>query len=70
MGSGAETKKLILEDHKGCIRRCEEFGDFEGKIDKEDSQENHIKNRINKVIATKATPNVAVEHGLLYRQRK
>jgi hypothetical protein len=25
MGCGAETKDLILEDQKGCIRGCEEF---------------------------------------------
>jgi hypothetical protein len=25
VGCGVETKDLILEDQKGCIRRCEEF---------------------------------------------
>ena len=25
MGCGAESKDLILEDQRGCIRRCEEF---------------------------------------------
>ena len=43
MGCGTETK-----DHKGCIRRCQEFEYLRVKIDKEDRQENYIKNRINK----------------------
>ena len=47
MGCGAETKDIILEDQKGCIRECEEFKYLGVKIDKEDKQENDIKNRIN-----------------------
>ena len=47
---GAETKDLIIEDQKGCIRGCEEFKYLGVKIDKEDRQENYIKNSINKVI--------------------
>ena len=49
MGCWAETKNLILENQKGCIRGCEEFK-YLGiiKIDKEDRQENYIKNRINR----------------------
>ena len=34
---------------KGCIRWCEEFKYLIVKIDKEDRQENGIKNRINQV---------------------
>ena len=48
MVCGAETKDLILEDHKGCIREQEEFEYLWVKIDKEKRQENYIKNRINK----------------------
>ena len=44
MGCEAETKYLILEDQKGCIRRCEEFKYLGVKIDNEDRQENYIKN--------------------------
>ena len=44
----SRTKHLILEDQKGCIRGCEEFEYLGVKIDKEDSQENYIKNIINK----------------------
>ena len=36
MGCVAETKNLILEDQKGCIRECEEFEYLGVKIDKED----------------------------------
>ena len=42
MGCGAETKNVILEDQKGCIRGCEEFKYLGVKIDKEDRQENDI----------------------------
>ena len=38
MGCGAETKDLILEDQKCCIRGCEEFKYLGVKIDKEDRQ--------------------------------
>ena len=48
MDCGAETKDLIMEDKKGCIRGCEEFNYLGVKIDKEDRQENDFKNRINK----------------------
>ena len=48
MGCGAETKDLILEDQICCIRGCEEFKYLGVKIDKEDRQENYIKNRINR----------------------
>ena len=48
-GCGAETKGWILEDQKGCIRGCEDFKYFGVKIDKEDRQENHIKNGLIKV---------------------
>ena len=43
MGSEAETKDLILEDQKGCIRGCEEFQYLRVKMN-EDRQEN-IKNQ-------------------------
>ena len=49
MGCGEETKDLILEDHEGCIRGCGEFQYLGVKFDKEDRQENDIKNRINMV---------------------
>ena len=42
MGCGAETKDLVLEDQKGCIRGCEEFKYLGVKIDQEDKQENYI----------------------------
>ena len=54
---GAETKDLILEDLKGCIRGCEEFKYLGVKVDKEDRQENYIKNRINK-------PPGSISHGV------
>ena len=47
IGCGAETKYLILEDQKVCIRGCEEFKYLGVNIDEEDRQENDIKNRIN-----------------------
>ena len=53
MGCGAETKDLRLEDHKDH-KGCEELG---AKIDKEDRQENYIKNRINKGRAITAMVN-------------
>ena len=36
MGCRAEIKDLILENHKGCVRGCEEFKYLGVKIDKED----------------------------------
>ena len=47
MGCGEETKDLILEEQKGCIRGCEECKYLGVKIDKEDIQVNNIENRIN-----------------------
>ena len=41
---GTETKDIILEDQKGCIRGCEEFEYLGIKIDKEHRQGNN-KNR-------------------------
>ena len=57
MGCRAETKDFILEDQKCCIRGCEEFKYLGVKIDKEDRQENDIKNRINKGRAVTAMLN-------------
>ena len=57
MGCGAETKDLILEDQKGCIRGCEGFKYLGVKIDKEGRQGNDIKNRINKSRAITAVLN-------------
>ena len=47
MDYGAETKYLILEDQKDCIRGWEELMYLGVKIDKEDRQDD-IKNKINK----------------------
>ena len=63
LGCGAETKDFILEDQKGCIRGCEEFKYLGVKIDKEDRQENYIKNRINKGGAVTAMLNMVVYCG-------
>ena len=52
MGCGAKTKDLMLEDQNGCIKGCGEFMYLGVKIDKEDGQENYIKNRVNKGRAT------------------
>ena len=57
MGCGAETKDLILEDQKDCIRGCEGFKDLEAKIDKGKRPENYIKNSINKYRAITAMLN-------------
>ena len=46
--SGAETKNLILKDQKYCIRGCEEFKYLGVKIDQDESQQNDIKNKVNK----------------------
>ena len=51
MGCGEETKDLYLEDL--AFRECEEFKYLGVKIDKEDREENDIKNRINKGRAMK-----------------
>ena len=37
---------ILLEGHKGCIKECEEFVYSGVKIDKEDIQDNFIKNSI------------------------
>ena len=47
MVCGAENKILILGNQKSCIRGCEEYKYLGIKIDKEDRQEDDIKNRIN-----------------------
>ena len=39
------SRNQRLEDQKGCIRGCEEFKYLGVKINKEDRQENDIKNR-------------------------
>jgi len=57
VGCGAETKDLILKDKRGCIRECKEFKNLGVKLDKEDIQENDIKNRINKCRAVIAKLN-------------
>ena len=70
MGCFAETKDLILEDQKGCIRRCEEFKYFGVKIDKEDRQENSIKNRINKGRAVTAMLNSVLWNRQITRKKQ
>ena len=50
-------RHFIFEDQKGCIRRCEEIKYLRVKIDKEDRQENYIKNRLNKGRAVTAMLN-------------
>ena len=45
---GAQTKDLMFENQKACIRRCGEFECLEVKLDKEDRKEIDIKNIINK----------------------
>ena len=64
MGCEAETKDLILEDQKGCFRRCEEFKYLEIKIDKEDRKESDIKNKVKKGRAKTAMPN-----GVLWKKQ-
>ena len=65
MGCGTETKDLIQEDQKGCIRGCEEFKYLGIKIEKGDSQENDIKNRINK-----GRPTTAMLKSVLWNRQK
>ena len=65
MGCVAETKDLVLEDQKGCIRGYEEFKYLGVTIDKEDRQENHIKNRINKDRAVIAILNCGIDKNKL-----
>ena len=52
MGCGIKTEDLIFEEQKGFIKGCEEFDYLRVRIDKEDRQESHIKNRNNKGRAT------------------
>ena len=49
MACGADTKDLILEHHKGCIRGFEEFKYLGVKINKEDRQEMLLKTGLIKV---------------------
>ena len=70
MGCGTETKDLILEDQKGCIRRCEEFKNLGLKIDKKDRQENSIKNWINKGSAVTALLNSVLWNREITRKKK
>ena len=70
MVCGTETKDLILEDQKGCIRGCEEFKYLGVKIDKEDRQEDDIKNRINKGRAITALLNGALQNRQVTRKNK
>ena len=48
MGCGTETKYVILEDRKHCIKECKKFEFLGVKLDKEDRQENYILKIINK----------------------
>ena len=70
MGCEAETKDLTLEDQKGCFRGCEEFKYLGVKIDKEDRQENDIKNRINKGRAVTAMLNSVLWNRHITRKNK
>ena len=70
MGCLAETKYLILEDQKVCIRECEEFKYLWVKLDKEDRQENDIKNRINKGRAVTAMLNNILWNRQITRKNK
>jgi hypothetical protein len=66
---GAETKDLIWEYRKGCIRGCDEFKYSGVKIDKEDRQENVIKKRINKGRSKTALLNSTVEQKDNYKKQ-
>jgi hypothetical protein len=68
MGCGEETKDLYLEDL--AFRECEEFKYLGVKIDKEDGQENYIKNRINKGRAVTATLNSVLWNRQITRKNK
>ena len=54
----------------GCIRGCEEFKYVGVKIDKEDRQENNIKNRINKGRAVTAMLNSVLWNRQITRKNK
>ena len=64
------TKDLTLENQKGCIRVCEEFKFLGVKIDKEDRQENDIKNRIYKDRAVRAILNNVLWNRQITRKNK
>ena len=64
-----ETKDLILEDQKGCIRGCEEFKYLDVKIGKENRQENDIKNMINKYRVITAMLNCVLWNTQLTRKK-
>ena len=66
----SRNQNLIFEDQEGCIRGCEEFKYLELKIDKEDRQENDIKNRINKGRAVTAMLNSALWNREITRKNK
>ena len=72
MGCGAETKDLILEDQKGCIRECEEFKQayLWVKIEKQDRQEIDVKNRINEGRAITAMLNGVLWNRQITRNNK
>ena len=70
VGYGAETKDLILEDQKDCIRGCEEFKYLGVKIDKENRQQNDIKNRINRGRAITAMLNSVLWKRQVTRKNK
>ena len=70
IGCGAETIDIVLEDQKGCIRGCEEFKYLGVNIDKEDRQEDNIKNRINKGRAVTAMLNNVVWNRQVTRKNK
>ena len=70
MGCGAETKDLILEDQKGCIKGCEGFKYLGIQIYKEDRQENDIKNRINKGRAITTMQNGVLWNSQITRKKQ
>ena len=66
MGCGEKAKDLIMEDQKGCIRRCEEF---EYLVVKKQNK-NDIKNRINKGRAITAILNCVLWNRKITRKKK
>ena len=71
MGCGAESKELILEDEKGCVRSCGEFKYLRVKIDKEHRQGNYISNRNNKgraIVAMLCTAQLPHVQGISFLQ--
>ena len=59
-----------MKDQKGCIRGYEEFKYFGVKIDKEDRQENYIKNSVNKGKAITAMLNSVLCNRQITRKNK